>query len=843
MHNITIDFNNPGLPQVIDVMQSDAQSRFIGLTLYDGGVPYSAPSGAVYTVEYHGQGANNTGWYDTIQLPSGTRKAVVVSSSSPNVVTLELAEQALRVNGKVEVSLCVVNNTGYKLNTFPIICRVTGAPYVDPVSVRSYFYVTGLTSEQWTAYVNACQDAQKRAEDAAAKLVIDKTLTQEGQAADAKATGDAIGEIKENFNGLQIKNLSWVPGILYYDDTNKIYVEHSQKNGVTSNYIKIYKDEIIRYVPTILFGLNAWCIVATFDKNKKQIKRYDELKNSRDRIIIQNDGYIRLSFGVPNGAYTMTPYLANENFKAYILNSGNRFTAESYIPSIENNSFVDGIGFRPKAMDGKGNYTTEKYKSSYVVVDEYSGEKVTLEKGAKYRVYINIAYNIFIYWGNKKRVLSDTQMFDFVADSDKLSMQIQRFDAGDFTGDPEVYACGLVIYKINRKNTSVLYDYIVAPYNASDEDKAKADLICDGENDEVEINCAVNGCVTEKTSCNVLLLGGTYNIGTSHAYFPSNLDAANYSKEKALMYRSAICIQRNWLGDGYHEGMNSTVIHGVSIPYSGNDISSAKIRLDAEAINKFNNDYEHCVFSFSKYGADYLGWMDWKNIVQYKNLLFDFDNTTKSIIAIDAVSSSGLMVENCVINGNRKLRETGSFYLDTVPIKEKCIGIRGDCGGDNGMGYSYIKSCTVIGMYEGIAITGEHFVIENCLQHSCHYGFTIGNYPTQPKMEHPITFIGNSVEQCYRMALLNRYGATEEKKDELYEHDGQQTIVYIGGSVETSWANSKGGRTEMLPIKEIIKGAYRGRFESDWGGTPHYKSIFEEGSGINIEQILHGWVK
>lgn len=195
MQTLKMDFQSQSTPPVVPVMQSDAQSRFIGITLYDGGVPYSAPSGAQYTVQYRGPGANNMGWYDTIQLSSGTRKAVVVSSSSPNVVTLELAEQALRVNGKVEVSLCVVNNTGYKLNTFPIICRVTGAPYVDPVSVRSYFYVTGLTSEQWLAYVTACQDAQKRAEDAAAKLVIDSTLTQKGQAADAKATGEAVGEL------------------------------------------------------------------------------------------------------------------------------------------------------------------------------------------------------------------------------------------------------------------------------------------------------------------------------------------------------------------------------------------------------------------------------------------------------------------------------------------------------------------------------------------------------------------------------------------------------------------------------------------------------------------------
>ena len=204
MQTIKMDFQSQSTPPVVPVMQSDSQSRFIGLTLYDGGVPYSAPSGAVYTVEYHGQGANNIGWYDTIQLSSGTRrKAVVVSSSSPNVVTIELAEQALRVNGEVKISLCVLNNTGYKLNTFPIICRVTGAPYVDPVSVRSYFYVTGLTSDQWMAYVTACQDAQKRAEDAAAKFVTDPTLSLSGKAADAAKVGEAINAESERAKGVE----------------------------------------------------------------------------------------------------------------------------------------------------------------------------------------------------------------------------------------------------------------------------------------------------------------------------------------------------------------------------------------------------------------------------------------------------------------------------------------------------------------------------------------------------------------------------------------------------------------------------------------------------------------
>ena len=289
MHNITLDFSNPGLPQVIDVMQSDAQSRFIGITLYDGGVPYSAPSGAVYTVEYHGQGANNTGWYDTIQFSSGTRKAVVVSSSSPNVVTLELAEQALRVNGKVEVSLCVVNNTGYKLNTFPIICRVTGAPYVDPVAVRSYFYVTGLTSEQWLAYVTACQDAQKRAEDAAAKLVIDSTLTQEGQAADAKATGGAIREIKEDIdythgvdrrlvhigsitqiNSDYVEFLSGSYKIIFnFSNENKRMVALKKRNGYWVNQSNEFKQKLYSFEFTVDEPFEALILVQGVDINIK----------------------------------------------------------------------------------------------------------------------------------------------------------------------------------------------------------------------------------------------------------------------------------------------------------------------------------------------------------------------------------------------------------------------------------------------------------------------------------------------------------------------------------------------------------------------------------------------
>lgn len=238
MQTLKMDFQSQSTPPVVPVMQSDAQSRFIGITLYNGGVPYEAPEGASYTVQYCGPGANNMGWYDTIQLSSGTRKAVIVDSASKNVVTLELAEQALRVNGNVFVNLCVVTNTGYMLKTFPILCRVTGAAFPDTVAVQSFFYVTGITSEQWLAYVTACQDAQKRAEDAAAKFVTDPTLSLSGKAADAKATGDAVDKIKEDIAekiplGINIKN--------YLDSGNM----------TTGGYIDTNTGNIISY--------ESWC--------------------------------------------------------------------------------------------------------------------------------------------------------------------------------------------------------------------------------------------------------------------------------------------------------------------------------------------------------------------------------------------------------------------------------------------------------------------------------------------------------------------------------------------------------------------------------------------------------
>lgn len=318
MQTLKMDFQSQSTPPVVPVMQSDAQSRFIGITLYNGGVPYEAPEGASYTVQYRGPGANNMGWYDTITLSSGTRKAVIVDSASKNVVTLELAEQALRVNGNVFVNLCVVTNTGYMLKTFPILCRVTGAAFPDAVAVQSFFYVTGITSEQWLAYVTACQDAQKRAEDAAAKFVTDPTLSISGKAADAAKVGEAVGQLKEDLTekiplGIDIKN--------YLDSGNM----------TTGGYIDTNTGNVIDY--------NSWCYsdyIATKPGATLCTIGWDSAQNQWE---IRNTTYVAF-------------YNANKTFiSGYIADQGKTYNVPKSCSYMRVSFSVDELNYSPLIVE------------------------------------------------------------------------------------------------------------------------------------------------------------------------------------------------------------------------------------------------------------------------------------------------------------------------------------------------------------------------------------------------------------------------------------------------------------------------------------------------------------
>lgn len=180
MREIKIDFDNPGLPQRLDVVENDAQSRFFKAVLYKDGKAYAAPSGATYSIMYRGFGPQNEGWYDTINDGAGKRAACSVSG---NVVTCEIARQALRVPGHVSVVLCVTGSNGYMLHGWPIDCNCRNDNYTGGTSVESFFYITQITNADWTSAIQTWEEL---------KNMIDPTLSLSGKAADAAKVGEAI---------------------------------------------------------------------------------------------------------------------------------------------------------------------------------------------------------------------------------------------------------------------------------------------------------------------------------------------------------------------------------------------------------------------------------------------------------------------------------------------------------------------------------------------------------------------------------------------------------------------------------------------------------------------------
>lgn len=184
MREIKIDFDNPGLPQRLDVVENDAQSRFFKAVLYKDGKAYAAPSGATYSIMYRGFGPQNEGWYDTINDGAGKRAACSVSG---NVVTCEIARQALRVPGHVSVVLCVTGSNGYMLHGWPIDCNCRNDSYTGGTSVESFFYITQVTNADWTSAIQTWEEL---------KNMIDPTLSLSGKAADAAKVGEAVGQLK-----------------------------------------------------------------------------------------------------------------------------------------------------------------------------------------------------------------------------------------------------------------------------------------------------------------------------------------------------------------------------------------------------------------------------------------------------------------------------------------------------------------------------------------------------------------------------------------------------------------------------------------------------------------------
>lgn len=361
----------------------------------------------------------------------------------------------------------------------------------------------------------------------------------------------------------------------------------------------------------------------------------------------------------------------------------------------------------------------------------------------------------------------------------------------------------LKIYRLEL--TNIEYDCIILPSDNSC-DSYKANIILDGLNDN-NILQAVIGCYN---SVSMMLLGGHYNLTNWH-----------YNR-RSDQYCSLSTFANYNLG-------NEIKINGQCDFWSN---ERAWLDIDSSLLSKVDDNMENAILLIPRTGTveNSLTNNITSTRLSIQNISIFGVVYNRNITLIDAVSAGSVMFDRLWLRGYTR---NGLQTFPTMPNDES-VAIRVGCGSNDGI-ENHIKNSVAFHFGKGISICGEHFIIEDVLTHHCKIGFAFGDKPTRGNMEHPNILIGCSIEACYRTILLSKMGETTEG---IFVQDYnanmiRSTLVIIGLSTETSWAIPKdelipgeATTTRTLPIKEVLKGAYRGRVEMDYYAVP-----FETGSG------------
>lgn len=254
---------------------------------------------------------------------------------------------------------------------------------------------------------------------------------------------------------------------------------------------------------------------------------------------------------------------------------------------------------------------------------------------------------------------------------------------------------------------SVLPQVIVAASNSADAFKEIADFVCDGVNDEVEINAAIVA-VKDRVGT-VLLCDGDYYIDAFSDYtFAGNTEKA------------AIVVQK---------GSQSCAVTIKGCSTSKPQKSTIHVR--ETAFEDLGSSVIPSVFSGGSANAGYIGGIGFN----LEHLIIELPNANHKCICVNYQHCYNGVVKVCSI------RALG-YGQDVVPVQD-CIGIRGWAGWSDG---------TIIGLYDtycagfyvGFQLGGEHVICERIGGRFNYYCYTFGEYPLDANsgaQVHPITLI------------------------------------------------------------------------------------------------------
>lgn len=344
-------------------------------------------------------------------------------------------------------------------------------------------------------------------------------------------------------------------------------------------------------------------------------------------------------------------------------------------------------------------------------------------------------------------------------------------------------------YKTNWKDTVV-----VAAANSKARYSKTVDYYCDGVNDEVEIQAAIDECWNNPMkSGNVVLLAGDYHIDNYPAYASDVAD-----RRTAFLVKSgALCV--NIKGAVGEQG--------------------AKLHIHTDTLDEIDETVD--IFACGVQGLQ-GSQMNIKNL----GILIDDQNHPMTVINNYYTAASKLESIRIYALG---------YGAGRMPV-EGLIGVQCSRGSNNGVGQTW-NNIGVTGFYEAFRIGSEHLVATDLLSRNSYYGYTFGNYDYDLGWcVHPNVLINCADEFSAHLPLFARNGAYNSPNT----NNGLQEVHLIGFNLELRNEGTPTGAW-ALPAEETQPGTWCGHidFVSDKNGGANNKNIqfWKKGHGHRFETI------
>ncbi|MGN0357120.1 MAG: hypothetical protein ACI4E0_04790 [Blautia sp.] len=361
----------------------------------------------------------------------------------------------------------------------------------------------------------------------------------------------------------------------------------------------------------------------------------------------------------------------------------------------------------------------------------------------------------------------------------------------------ENYEFDIEISQPYRPYKRVGNEVVICASNSDDKDKNIADFICDGVNDEVEINKAIE-MMNHKVGT-VTLCDGDYYIDKFSDYTISG------STEKV-----AIC-------------MNKTKSSGVTLTgCSSGKPQKAVIHLNESAFNDIPSDVTPSLIGGGSPSTGYIG----GNGFNLKHVKIELPNANHKCIAVNYQHMYWGIIDSCSIYCD-------GYGQNVIPT-DGLVGVRGWAGWSDG---------SIIGAYDtyvsgfrvGFQLGGEHVICKRLGTRFCYTSYTFGEYPLDAgsgAQVHPITLINCCDEHQATLPKFYNSGNADSR------NAGRCQVDFIGFNLEY-YPLIDG--TPIAGAMEEVNGGWVGRIEYSVENNENNANVtipfWENGHGKNFRTL------